>query len=198
MKTKISALVDGELETGELSGVIDALDRSPETRETWRLYHLISDAMRDTSIGSPGFAERFSGRLAAEPTILAPGRLPAERVRWVALSAAASVAAVVLVGWLALAPVAPDGHPGAAPGIPLAEMRPGAFVQPAATHSVVAGGGNLVERHGAAGRLVAPALLPQGTNDYLIAHQEFSPRGTLQGMAPYVRRVAGPVREAAR
>ena len=32
--------------------------------------------------------------------------------------------------------------------------------------------------------------LPSGTNDYLLAHQGFSPRVSLQGMAPYVRTVA--------
>jgi hypothetical protein len=32
--------------------------------------------------------------------------------------------------------------------------------------------------------------LPSGTNDYLLAHQGFSPRVSLQGMAPYVRTVS--------
>jgi hypothetical protein len=32
--------------------------------------------------------------------------------------------------------------------------------------------------------------LPSATNDYLLAHQGFSPRVSLQGMAPYVRTVA--------
>ena len=35
------------------------------------------------------------------------------------------------------------------------------------------------------------------TNDYLLAHQGFSPRMSLQGMAPYVRTVAEPARERA-
>jgi len=192
MKTKVSALVDGELETAELGGVIDALDCNPDTRETWHLYHLMSDAMRDTTLGTAGFAQRFAERLASEPTVMAPGRLPGERVRRMALPAAASVAAVALVGWLAFAPVAPDGRPEGASGIPMAEMRPGAFVQPAATHSVVAGAASLAERRGEAGRTIVPVALPQATNDYLIAHQEFSPRVTLQGVAPYVRRVAAP------
>jgi hypothetical protein len=41
---------------------------------------------------------------------------------------------------------------------------------------------------------VQPAMtiipLPSATNDYLFAHQGFSPRVSLQGMAPYVRTVA--------
>ena len=38
----------------------------------------------------------------------------------------------------------------------------------------------------------APAIvpLPSATNDYLLAHQGFSPRVSLQGMAPYVVTVA--------
>jgi sigma-E factor negative regulatory protein RseA len=39
---------------------------------------------------------------------------------------------------------------------------------------------------------VAPAVvpIPSAANDYLLAHQGFSPRVSLQGMAPYVRTVA--------
>jgi hypothetical protein len=38
----------------------------------------------------------------------------------------------------------------------------------------------------------APVRLPitSATRDYLIAHQAFSPRNSLQGMAPYVRSVS--------
>jgi len=38
----------------------------------------------------------------------------------------------------------------------------------------------------------APAMvpLPSAANDYLLAHQGFSPRVSLQGMAPYVRTVS--------
>jgi sigma-E factor negative regulatory protein RseA len=40
----------------------------------------------------------------------------------------------------------------------------------------------------------APTIpLPSAANDYLLAHQGFSPRVSLQGMAPYVRTVAEPV-----
>jgi sigma-E factor negative regulatory protein RseA len=43
-------------------------------------------------------------------------------------------------------------------------------------------------------QLPPPAIntipLPSATNDYLLAHQGFSPRFSLEGMAPYVRTVA--------
>jgi len=37
--------------------------------------------------------------------------------------------------------------------------------------------------------------LPHATNDYLLAHQGFSPRVALQGMTAYVRTVSDPVEE---
>ena len=72
MKTKISALVDGELDSRELDTVVAALDRDEASRETWRLYHLLSDAMREPSLRSADFSTRFAEKLAAEPTVLAP------------------------------------------------------------------------------------------------------------------------------
>ena len=191
MKTKISALVDGELESHELDDVIDALGRDDASRETWRLYHLISDALRDTSRRPAGFSVRFAEMLAAEPTVLAPGRLPAERGRWVVLSAAASLAAVALVGWLAFAP-ALETNPGALFETPLASAPQGGRVQPALTESVRPVARQAVERRRGSAPRPTRVLLPETANDYLLAHQEFSPRTSLQGMAPYVRTVSTP------
>jgi hypothetical protein len=76
------------------------------------------------------------------------------------MSAAASVAAVALVGWVAFAP---QRESTPAP-VPLAQVKP------------------------APGAVAAP--MPVAANDYLLAHQAFSPRVSLQGMAPYVRSVS--------
>jgi len=46
MKSTISALMDGELGAGELHEPLSALGADSEARETWRTYHLISDALR--------------------------------------------------------------------------------------------------------------------------------------------------------
>jgi len=45
-----------------------------------------------------------------------------------------------------------------------------------------------------------PTLVPPpgGANDYLLAHQGFSPRVALQGMAPYVLTVSDPAPQDAR
>jgi len=195
MKPQISTLVDGELELNASGEVIQALEHDAASRETWRIYHLISDALHDTALRAEGFSARFAERLASEPTVLAPGRLAAERRRWVALSAAASVAAVALVGWLALSP-APGLRPEALPSAPLASApRAGGVVQPASTETLQPSARQLVvvERESAAPQL--PPIPAAMANDYLFAHQEFSPGMSLQGVAPYVRTISAPVRE---
>jgi sigma-E factor negative regulatory protein RseA len=159
MKEQISALMDGELDERAAGEVIGALRRDGEALECWRLYHLVSDGMRDTRLLSAGFAQRFSERLAGEATVLAPANLPGKTpVQRFAFAAAASLAAVALVGWLAFAP-----QPQAPQ--PVAQVQP-----PVATATIVP--------------------LSSAANDYLLAHQGFSPRVSLQGMAPYVRTVS--------
>jgi sigma-E factor negative regulatory protein RseA len=165
MKEKLSALMDGELDDKSAAKVIQALGADHEAVRTWRTYQLISDAMRESGLLSANFAQRLSTRLAAEPAVLAP-RAPQAESRthsrtWFALSAAASVAAVALVGWMALAP---------RPQPPTPAPAPVAQVQPAPKPDIVP--------------------LPSAANDYLLAHQRFSPRIYLQGMAPYARTVA--------
>ena len=165
MKVKISALVDGELPGHEAGGVLDRLRMEGEARDDWRRYHLIGDLMRDSHALSAGFAARVADRIAREPTVLAPSRRairPARQPLW-ALSAAASLAAVALVGWVAFGP-------GEEPQ--LARSQPQAVAQQDAPQ-------------------VAP---PAAANDYLLAHQGYSPRNSLQGMAPYVRTVSSDAR----
>ena len=153
MKEEISALMDGELEEHASARAIDALRREGEALECWRIYHLISDGMRDTRLLSQGFTARLAERLAGEATVLAPANLPGKTpVQRFAFAAAASLAAVALVGWLAFAP------------------QPVAQAQPALATTMVP--------------------LSSAANDYLLAHQGFSPRVSLQGMAPYVRTVS--------
>ena len=166
MKEKISELMDGELERHASAGALDALKAEGEARDTWRNYHLIGDAMRDTRMLSGGFAARVAAQLDAEPTVMAPVRMPppAQRPRLQLLSAAASLAAVALVGWFAFG-LQEDT-------VQVAKVAPPTLqVQPQAVAAQV-----------------AP---PDTANDYLYAHQGYSPRNSLQGVAPYVRMVSG-------
>ena len=164
MKSRISELMDGELDGDEAGAMLAALGKEGEARETWRAYHLISDALHDTRMLSPDFAARVAARLADEPTVLAPAPQPApRRARWLALKAVASVAAVAIVGWLAFGPQQ-------VPQVPVAEAPRAAAVAKS-------------------GPVRVPP--PAAADDYLLAHQRYSPRNSLQGMAPYVRTVSG-------
>lgn len=99
---RISALMDGELDDGEAVQELKRCGGDATLVEGWATYHLIGDVLRkETALGS-GFNERLRAALAAEPTVLAPRpRAFQRRARLFALSAAASVAGVLAVGWLA-------------------------------------------------------------------------------------------------
>jgi sigma-E factor negative regulatory protein RseA len=163
MKERLSALIDEELGGAETEGCLERLGDDGEFRDTWRVYHLIGDTLRGHS--GQGLPPSFAARLAAEPTVLAPRRAgrAGRRNTWYALSAAASVAAVALVGWMALPLFQPPAQIASS--------------QPVPTVAAVA---------------VPPAVVPaaQGVNDYLLAHQRFSPSSVMGGMAPYVRTVS--------
>ncbi len=163
MKDRISELMDGELQGRAAEELIGACAREGDARDAWRMYHLIGDAMRDTRVLSAGFAARVSERIALEATVLAPKALQEERPRsWFALPAAvaAGLAGIAVVGWLALAPQAQAPQPA-----PVAQVAPAA-----------------------ARPQTIP--LPSATPDYLLAHQGFSPRSSLQGMSAYARTVS--------
>ncbi len=162
MKDRISTLMDGELDDESAAQAIDAVGRDRDALETWRTYHMISDAMRQSRVLSDGFAARVTQRLAAEPTVLAPRALQAQPRRWFAVPAAASVvAAVGLVGWMAFGPQ-PQAPAPASTAVAQAQPEPKPTLVP----------------------------LPSAASDYLLAHQGFSPRISFQGMAPYVRTVS--------
>lgn len=101
MNEKLSAWMDGELESEHARRLPPHLKRDADLRGNWDCYHLIGDALR--GVQGPNLCARICARLEAEPTLLAPQRRsPAEKLRRYALSAAASVAAVAFVGWMAL------------------------------------------------------------------------------------------------
>jgi sigma-E factor negative regulatory protein RseA len=169
MNERLSALMDDELGTPEVEGCLARLDSDRELRETWGVYHLIGDALRGEA--GRGLAPSFAERLASEPTILAPGRARrlAPRPAWYALSAAASVAAVALVGWMALPLFEPPvrlATPQSPPVVAVADVKPAAEAKP------------------------PPVPAAQGVNDYLLAHQRFSPSSAMGGIAAYVRTVS--------
>jgi len=165
---RISAFMDGEVEGHEVFAQLAGLKQDPAFREAWDTYHLIGDAMRgDIMRGdageAPGFMNRFSASLAQEPTVLAP-KAPVRMptARRIALPLAASFGGVALVAWLALSNN---------PLMPRDEKIAVNDTPP--------------------GLQVAVKPADGAVNDYLLAHQQFSPSTTMQGVASYVRTVSG-------
>ncbi len=125
MESRISALVDGELEHEEAMALFAAAqDEERESlRQNWLAYHLIRDTLRQTSPLSADFDARFSERLEKEATVLAPRRFLPHKRTLIALSAAASVTAFSLVGWVAFQINGGNG-PGARAETVVAEADP--------------------------------------------------------------------------
>lgn len=165
---KISAFMDGETSRMEAEQALLRLKRDEMCRDTWNTFHLIGDVMRGEAELRDDFAARFRTRIEQEPTLLAP-RLVLRKSVNVALSAAASLAAIAVVLMLVLT----DN--------PLSPQAPIATA-PKSENSQVA--------QTSARPRPAPAATAGKVNEYLMAHQEFSPSTTLQGVAPYVRTVS--------
>jgi sigma-E factor negative regulatory protein RseA len=108
------------------------------------------------------FSARFATALAAEPTVLAPGisRSRGTQPGTFAWAVAATLAAITVVGYTAYSMV--DAPPSA-----VAKAREAATMR--------------------AAQVSPPVTIPA---DYLLAHQEYSPATTIQGVGPYVRAVA--------
>lgn len=165
---RVSALMDGELDEHQARQLIAGIRQQEEMREHWDMFHLIGDALRGDCGLPTNFSERLARRLAQEPTILAPRRYTAKRMTTYALSAAASLSAVALVAWTALSSNSPIAPP---PQV--------AQVQPAQSAIV-------------ATPVVQPVSIPSegNMNEYLLAHQGFSPSTAIQGGIPYIRSVS--------
>ena len=119
--------------------------------------------MRGDPLLRDDFMARFHTRMESEPTQLAP-RMSWRKSANYALSAAASISAIAVVLTLTLVdnPLRPQAPIAAAPRSDAPVLAQG-----------------------------EPARPRQGkVNEYLMAHQEYSPSTALQGVAPYVRTVS--------
>lgn len=101
MKEQISALMDDELDIDGSDHLFIAVKKDNELETCWATYHLIGDAMRGNPVMKPDFKQQLMQKIEAEPVVLAPRNI--ERTRKPAIwSVAASVAAVMFVGWMVL------------------------------------------------------------------------------------------------
>lgn len=158
MKHNISALMDGELFEDEAEVLFDQLKRDSDAHRDWAAYHLIGDVLRQPDSIHRDISVRVRERMQNEPTVLAPrSRALTQKVRTVALSAAASLVAVGVVAWMSLQ-ISPEVAPQMA--MQQTALRP-----------------------------VSLQIQPK-SNDYLMAHQEFSPSTDMNGGASYIRTVS--------
>jgi len=158
MKKEISALMDGELFEDEAEGLLDRVKRNSDAHKDWEVYHLIGDVLRQPEHIHCDLSAKVRERMQDEPTVLAPRHHAVkQKMRTVALSAAASLVAVGVVAWMS-AQIAPETS--AQMAMQQAELRP------------------------------ASMQIKPKSNDYLMAHQEFSPSTNMSGGASYIRTVA--------
>ena len=170
----VSAMMDGELQHQESMAFLARIKSSPESRDDWRIYHLIGDVMRQLPPLSEGFEQRLAQQLADEPTVLSPKRSAIMKHPLIALSAAASVALITVVAWQFS-----ESPPAQNATAQLAEVR------------------NTTNRNISLAALSDPQSR-RNVNEYLIVHQEYSPAISMQGVAPYVRTVYETQGETAR
>lgn len=169
---RISALMDGELDLEDQDAELKRIKGNEDLMQNWETYHLIGDVLRQESVLRAGFGDRFRAALEKEPTVLAPRPVAAARkTRLYALSAAASVAGVAAVGWLAFM-----NHPGSFDSgvAALASKTPSAAVAPAV------------------------AVADASVDEYIRVHHAYSPSAAIPGIAPYVRNVNVNERDMAR
>ena len=166
MKSKISAMMDGELESEDVSSIITQIKKTDDLKNDWSTYHLIGDSLRRSS-SSIDIAHRVSTALATEPTLLAPRPTKQNKFKVFALSAAASLAAVAVVGWMGLQSM---GHS------PENFTNNKIALQPAPPSAIPA-----------SVSVTNQAPAPAQINDYLLAHRQFSATPAMYGVAPYLR-----------
>jgi sigma-E factor negative regulatory protein RseA len=202
---RLSALVDGELDTDEAGIACKDWRDSAESRSSWHAYHLIGDVLRSEDLASDPssdlrFIEAFRSRLAQEPIVLALRPLQNSRVSsrssvvrslfgggtWRVPSALA--AGVVAVGGVLLVMRAPDSQQGegqasveVARAAPQAAPETGAL----ATASLAASVPSVVEPEVfiANGKLIRDARLDR----YLTAHKQFAGSSALGVPSAFLR-----------
>ena len=72
MENKVSELMDGELNDQSVSNVLGALKKDHELQEKWQAYHLIGDAIRQSSCLSVNISSSVSQKLKNEPISFSP------------------------------------------------------------------------------------------------------------------------------
>ena len=163
MKTRLSGLLDGELERQREPALFEALQHDDALRGRWREYLLISDALKGEPLLEADIAVRVMGSLRDEPTVLAPHASMRHSWQRSALALAATVAGVAVVAWVALVP---QGSQVSIPAQTFAQREP-AVIKP-----------------------VREVQIARDMREYLAAHQAQSSSLQLRGGAENIRTVS--------
>ena len=206
MKNKISALMDGELDSTDVADTITQVKKTEELRNEWSTYHLIGDALRQPEMSTLDIASGIRKKLAIEPTVLILEPPKEKKGQVFAFAVAASMlTAVAAVTWMG----------GQTMDQPLDRVADKAALQTAVktesaeptviTVPVLAQKEEFktdksvlqtaAQADSDVSPITAPIQLnpaPIQLNDYMFAHEEFSPRTAIRGVSPYMRTVADP------
>lgn len=193
---QISAFADGEMLESHPEAVLAAL-RQQEARCAWDVYHHIGDVLRSDDMAfalRPDFAARMAARLEAEPTIVAPQpasapirqRFASGRAgtsmrllhRFRIAGAAAAVAAVAFIAAPPLMVALSGSGAGAGTAVVASSALAGSSAGTTETRSEVV----------AVNAQDGVILRDPRIDDYLFAHQRFSP--SVYSTAQYARSAA--------
>ena len=218
-RERLSALLDGELDTAAIGQACAHWRESAESRSTWHAYRLIGDVLRsDDLAGDPardaGFLRALRARLATEPVVLAPQPLAIEpepivvppvaahavgeigagarRWHWIAPTAVAA-GFVAVAGVLTLTRVAGEA-PNRAAGTDIARVAaPASIAAPAPlTATGLTGPGPIgaePQTFVASGQVIRDARLDR----YLAAHKQFAGSSALGVPSAYLRNATAEV-----
>lgn len=166
---RLSAWLDGELETASADPLLDGLLHRPEQRQRYARWCAVGDALRSQEVlagHSPALCARISAALHDEPALLAPAALRPGIKRHLASGFAVAAAAAVLVL------------------IAVPQMRgAGGLTQAPAIAARTAPLGEAPAAVALAGR---PARDPR-LDPYLQAHRDFMGEGVMPAAAVYLR-----------
>lgn len=173
--SQLSALVDGELADAEMNLVLRRLSRDGDAQGRWERYHLISDALQGhlPAALDADFATRLRQAIDQE-------RLPQPATRslpawYKPVTGFALAASVVLTALVGLQLTQPDA--GLTPDNPVAAV-------PASTTPLPA---QVVVLNPPADGASEPT--EARLNTYLVNHNGYASRSSVNGMLPYVRMV---------
>ena len=180
MKDKISALMDGELDSIDVADTISQIKESEELRKEWSTYHLIGDILRQPEMSTPDISLKIRNEVDIESIVLTRD-IPKEKNSQVfAFAIAASmVAAVAAVTWMG----------GQTMNRPLTDepslqaVIKNEFAEPTVTTDPVLA----QKEEPKTDKLVLQDPAPIRLNDYMFAHGEFT---AIRGVSPYMRTVA--------